>query len=189
MGTISGRYLGLFTCWRGGALGKLGVSRVISFCPYHSCQTPFGVSSAQFKPHRGVRHDFIWRRERVAGGVWDVHSCLSTQGFSEDSWAVMLTQMQRCGSLVIVRAGSGMKCPWLHPGGTVPWLSKWGKWKWKSISHVWLFVTPMDYRVHGILQARIPESSQPRDWTQVSHIAGRFFTSWATRKAQEYWSG
>ena len=25
-------------------------------------------------------------------------------------------------------------------------------------------------------------SSQPRDWTQVSHIAGGFFPSWATRK-------
>ena len=44
---------------------------------------------------------------------------------------------------------------------------------------------PMDYTVHGILQARILEwvnfpfsraSSQPRDGTQVSHIAGRFFT-------------
>ena len=32
-------------------------------------------------------------------------------------------------------------------------------------------------------------SSQPRDQTQVSHIAGRFFTSWATREAREYWSG
>ena len=27
-------------------------------------------------------------------------------------------------------------------------------------------------------------SSQPRDGTQVSHIAGRFFTLWATREAQ-----
>ena len=27
-------------------------------------------------------------------------------------------------------------------------------------------------------------SSQPRDWTQVSHIAGRLFTVWATREAQ-----
>ena len=54
------------------------------------------------------------------------------------------------------------------------------------------------YTVHGILQARILEwvavpfsgvSSQPRDWTQVSCIAGRVFTSWATREAQEYWSG
>ena len=32
-------------------------------------------------------------------------------------------------------------------------------------------------------------SSQPRDRTQVSLIAGRFFTSWATREAQQYWSG
>ena len=56
---------------------------------------------------------------------------------------------------------------------------------------------PMDYSDHGILQARILEwvvipfsrgSSQPRDQTQVSRIAGRFFTSWATREAQEYWS-
>ena len=57
---------------------------------------------------------------------------------------------------------------------------------------------PMDCIVHGILQARILEwvafsfsrgSSQSRDQTQVSHIAGGFFTSWATREAQEYWSG
>ena len=56
----------------------------------------------------------------------------------------------------------------------------------------------MGYTVHGILQARILEwlpfpfsrgSSQPRDQTQVSHITGGFFTSWATREAQEYWSG
>ena len=52
--------------------------------------------------------------------------------------------------------------------------------------------------VHGILQARILElvaipfsrvSSQPRDQTQVSCIAGGFFTSWTTKEAQEYWSG
>ena len=46
--------------------------------------------------------------------------------------------------------------------------------------------------LYGILQARILEwvpfpfsrvSSQPKDQTQVSVIAGRFFTSWATREA------
>ena len=45
----------------------------------------------------------------------------------------------------------------------------------------------MDYTVHGILQARILEWEAfpwSRDWTQVSRIAGRFFTSWATREAQ-----
>ena len=45
---------------------------------------------------------------------------------------------------------------------------------------------PKDYIVHGILQAKILEwvaipfsrgSSQSRDWTQVSHITGGFFTS------------
>ena len=34
---------------------------------------------------------------------------------------------------------------------------------------------------HALLQGIIP--------TQVSHIAGRFFTIWATREAHEYWSG
>ena len=32
-------------------------------------------------------------------------------------------------------------------------------------------------------------SFQPRDRTQVCCIAGRFFTNWATREAQEYWRG
>ena len=49
---------------------------------------------------------------------------------------------------------------------------------------------PMEYTVHGILQARILEcvaypfssgSSQPRNRTGV---AGRFFTNWAKREAQ-----
>ena len=54
---------------------------------------------------------------------------------------------------------------------------------------------PLDCIVHGILQARILEwialpfsrwSSQPMDQTQVSHIAGRFFTSWATTEDPVY---
>ena len=51
-----------------------------------------------------------------------------------------------------------------------------------------------DSSVRGILQARILEwfvmpssrgSSLPRDWTQVSCIAGRFFTIWATREVAQ----
>ena len=56
---------------------------------------------------------------------------------------------------------------------------------------------PIDYSlpgssVHGILQARILEwgampssrsPSWPKDWAQVSSIAGRFFTVWATGEA------
>ena len=52
--------------------------------------------------------------------------------------------------------------------------------------------SPPGFSVHGILQARILEwvaipfsggSSQPRDQTQVFYIAGRFFTTWASREA------
>ena len=72
---------------------------------------------------------------------------------------------------------------------------KWGKVK--SLSCVWLFVTPWTVAYQaplpmGILQARILEwvaisfsrgSSQLRDQTLVSHIAGRCFTLWASREA------
>jgi len=53
---------------------------------------------------------------------------------------------------------------------------------------------PMNYTVHGILQARILGqaavtfswgSSQLRDQIQVSYIAGGFFTVWDTREAEE----
>ena len=56
---------------------------------------------------------------------------------------------------------------------------------WKSLSHSTV-CDPMDYTVHGILQARILEwvavpfsrgSSQPRDRTQDSRIAGSLFTA------------
>ena len=70
------------------------------------------------------------------------------------------------------------------------------KVKVKNIQSCPTLCIPMDYTVHGILQAKILEwvafsfsrgSSQSRDWTQVSHIAGGFFTSWATREVH-VWS-
>ena len=71
--------------------------------------------------------------------------------------------------------------------------AKMGKWSEVKVAQLCpIRSDPMDYTVHGILQARVLEwvafpfsrgSSQPRDQTQVSHIAGGFFTSWATRKA------
>ena len=85
-----------------------------------------------------------------------------------------------------------------------------GLWQWCSLSevcvctqllsHVRLFATPRTVALQaplsiGILRGRILEwvaipffrgSSQPRDWTWVSHITGRFFTIWATREAPWY---
>ena len=83
---------------------------------------------------------------------------------------------------------------------TVPYSVKLGfvKWNVKVIESYLTLCDPMEYTVHVILRARILEwvafpfsrgSSQPRDPTQISCIAGGFFTSWATREAQEYWSG
>ena len=70
----------------------------------------------------------------------------------------------------------------------------------KSLSRVGLFVTPWTVARQallsmGILQARILEwaamhssrgSSQPRDGTQVSCIAGEFFTGWAMKKPPSF---
>ena len=83
------------------------------------------------------------------------------------------------------------------------WLRSWTAAAAKSLQSCLTPCDPIDCGppgspVPGILQARIPDwvamlssrgSFQPRDRTQVSRIAGRFFTSWATREAQEYSSG
>ena len=72
------------------------------------------------------------------------------------------------------------------------------KWTWKSLSRFQFFTTPWNIQCM--------EFSRPEYWSgkpflspgifpttqrsnQVSCTAGRFFTSWATREAQECWSG
>ena len=84
----------------------------------------------------------------------------------------------------------------------------WSKWivvllncyvKWSEVAQLCRTLpNPMDFSlqgssVHGIFQARVLEwvaisfskgSSWLRDWTWVSHIAGRSFTIWATKEAQ-----
>ena len=81
---------------------------------------------------------------------------------------------------------------------THSWLTKFCYLKVKLLSHVQL-CDPMDcslpgFSIHGIFQARVLEwvaisfsrgSSWPRDQTQVSCIAGRRFTLWATREAHQ----
>jgi len=55
--------------------------------------------------------------------------------------------------------------------------------------------SPPGSSVYGIFQAKILEwvasfssrgSSWPKDWTQVSHIVGWFFTIWATREPPKF---
>ena len=80
-------------------------------------------------------------------------------------------------------------------------LSKSVQWVWSEVAQSCpTLCDPMDCSlsgssVHGIFQARVLEwiaisfsrgSSRPRNWTKVSHIAGRRFTVWATREVWLY---
>ena len=83
--------------------------------------------------------------------------------------------------------------------GLVSYIPLWLKWSEEKVAQSCpTLCNPLDYTVHGILQARILEwvavpfsrgSSQPKDLTQVSCIAGRFFTSWASREIPAQASG
>ena len=71
------------------------------------------------------------------------------------------------------------------------------EWKWKSFSPVWLFATPWTVALQAPLSMEFSRqeywsglhcpslkgSSQPMGQTQVTSIAGGFFTIWATREA------
>ena len=73
--------------------------------------------------------------------------------------------------------------------------------KWKLHSCVRLFVTSWTVQLTRFLcpwnspgknTEAVPfsrESSQAKVQTQVSRIAGRFFTVWVIWEAQEYWNG
>ena len=52
---------------------------------------------------------------------------------------------------------------WSLPGSSIHGISRQEYWEWVAISFS-------------------RRSSQPRDWTRVSHIVGRCFTVWATRE-------
>ena len=73
--------------------------------------------------------------------------------------------------------------------------------KWKLLRHVRLFPTPWTGACKAPLSMEFSRqdywsgwpffsrgSSQPRDWTQVFFIVGRFFTIWATRETSEIYS-
>ena len=127
-----------------------------------------------------------------------VHAHTRTQSLSPDSLWPHGLQPTR------------LLCPWDFPGkntevgchfllqgifptqGSKPCLLSFLPMKVKVTQSCPTLCYPMDYAVHGLLQARILEwvacpfsrgASQPRDQTQVSRIAGGFFTSWVQREA------
>ena len=117
-------------------------------------------------------------------GSYESHSSsVSPTSHSIQSGHWTLSGLPKCSCERLLR-GSG--CHGQAPRfGSQPKVSE-------SLSVVSDSLHPMDYTIHRILHARILEwvafpfsrgSSQPRDQTQVSHIAGGFFSSCATREA------
>ena len=114
--------------------------------------------------------------------------------------------LQLCPTLwdLIDSSPPGSPIPGILQARTLEWFAIFfsNAWKWKVKSESEAAQScptlsdPMDCSlpgssVHGIFQARILEwvaisfsrrSSQPRDWTRVSCIAGRRFTIWATKE-------
>ena len=132
----------------------------------------------------------------------------STQGLPSLSFVKIKTVVernqkdtQRCRMLEAHRLWSETDCTLSYLSTVSPWASYLISvprflYQYSSVSCVWLcnpvVCSPPGSSVHGLLQARTMEcvvmpscrgSSQLRDWTQVSHIAGGFFTTWATRKS------
>ena len=90
-----------------------------------------------------------------------------------------------CDTFALFFFSTCPSCPFFCLPFPISFLNHWNIVKWRWLSCVWL-CNPMDcsppaFSVHGCLQARILEwvaipisrgYSQPRDQTQVSHIAG-----------------
>ena len=144
-------------------------------------------------------HAWIYLPTYPCLSIW-----LSVERFVLRNW---LTRLWRLSKYKIFRVGWQTGDPWKSCGLSPKafcWQNAflfWGDWKvWKCYSCLTL-CDPVDYcppgsSVHGIPQARIVEwvaipffrgSSQHRDQTQVSCIAGRFFTVWGTSEA--LWEG
>ena len=122
------------------------------------------------------RHDLIWLNIVVTPVVCVsiLRDGWSTEGLQ--NWKDVQTPCLRCPVLLM----SASYESWHSPGIVEV------KGKVKGAQLCPTLCNPMDSTVHGILQARVLEqvafpfsrgSSQPRDWTQISHVAGGFFTN------------
>ena len=126
----------------------------------------------------------FWEHHRSFSGRVTIQTCLSTQNLLHG---------------IMIHAS-------YPPQLTLAWYGKSSKKTIKEsevAQSCLILCNPMDYclpgfSVQGIFQGRILEwvaisfsrgSFQPRDWTQVSHIAGRRFSVRATREAPQihYW--
>ena len=154
--------------------------------------------------HRSAEMTMSWSEIKVSLQIMDILTCFRFSPNAAAAAAAAAKSLQSCLTLCDPRDGSppGSPIPGILQARTLEWVAI--AWKVKCESEVaqWCptLSDPMDWSLpgssaHGILQARILYRvaslfsrgfSQPRDRTQVSHIAGRCFTIWTTREVQEY---
>ena len=128
--------------------------------------------------------------------------CVMCEGTPK--WATLIMYPDTWHSLKSLADASAHSCP-CQANHTKAWcyilitISREVKWSESEVAQSCLTVCdPMDCSlpgssVHGIFQAIVLEwiaisfsrgSSQPRDWTQVSRIVDRCFTTWAIREVK-----
>ena len=172
--------------------------KIISFSELHSCYVnlcitacyikgfPGGTSGKEPNANSGDIEDVGWIPEsgRSPGGGHATYSSILAWGIA---WTEEPGRLQSIGSHWV-----GHDCRDLEQDSTC-YIKLYLVWKKVKFSQCCpTLCDSMDCIVHRILQARIleeatilfsRESSQPRNWTGISCIAGGFFTSWATRES------
>ena len=158
----------------------------------------FGLSSRAIEGREGCQRPVCanWPFCAFFGFMprWSLTVCCSGEQFwSGESREVLAVLQDTLKKMIEIDVKMGGFSNWRH------FFRSWGCWglledlrgccceSWKLCPTL---CDPMDYTVHGILQARILEwvtfpfsrgSSQPRDQNPGLPIIGGFFTSWATR--------
>ena len=128
-------------------------------------------------------HDFTSKTSNLC-------ACVATR------WNIKLPNTQKARRKELYRDGLGERvggCKGAQVKITpFPLTAEW-KWKCPSLSCVWLFATPWTVACQLLCPWNSPVknrgvgyhfllrgSSWLRDWSQVSRVAGKFFTIWAT---------
>ena len=142
-------------------------------------------------------------RENIPPNGRNYLICRSTE--APTYWSLRINDVNPVTPPYYLTISQSENCPWadsmswdakclaeIHWGVQAFWALKWSEGcSAGSNSYYPMDCTLPDSLAHGILQARIPEwvailvykgSSQTRDRTRISCIAGRFFTSQATKE-------
>ena len=129
-----------------------------------------------------------WMHDHQEGaGQWQPRIC-DWQGESTWDWpGHMLCSKQTTNKDLLCSTGNSAQYQ-QHEAKVTRFLTRYWKVNMRATQSCPTLWDPVDYVVHGVLQARILEwvaypfssgSSRPRNQTWVSRTAGRFFTNWA----------